>query len=49
MPKKKLIKITKELLKADIEMHFLDQLDEEELRTLVDSIQERIDQLMKKN
>jgi len=37
------------LLKADIEMHFLDQLDEDELRTLVDSIQERVDQLMKKN
>jgi hypothetical protein len=37
------------LLKADIEMHFLDQLDEEELRTLVDSIQERIDQLRKRN
>jgi hypothetical protein len=49
MPKKKLIKIIKELLKADIEMHFLNQLDEDELRTLVDSVQERIDELKKRN
>jgi len=45
MPKKKLIEIIKELLKADIEMHFLHQLDEEELRALADSIKERIDEL----
>ena len=45
MPKKKLIEIIKELLKADIEMHFLNQLDEEELRSLADSIRERIDEL----
>jgi hypothetical protein len=45
MPKKKLIEIIKELLKADMEMHFLQQLDEEELRILIDSIQERVDEL----
>jgi hypothetical protein len=45
MPKKKLIEIIKELLKADIEMHFLNQLDEEELQALADSIKERIDAL----
>jgi|WetSurMetagenome_2_1015567.scaffolds.fasta_scaffold446291_2 hypothetical protein len=48
MPKKKLIEIIKELLKADLEMHFLDRLDEEELKTLADSIRERIDQLRKR-
>jgi hypothetical protein len=45
MPKKKLIEIIKELLKADIEMHFLHQLDEEELQSLADSIRERVDAL----
>ena len=48
MPKKKLIEIIKELLKADVEMLFLHQLTEDELNTLVDAIQERIDQLKKK-
>jgi hypothetical protein len=45
MPKKKLIEIIKELLKEDMEMHFLHRLDEDELRTLADSIKERIDEL----
>jgi len=45
MPKKKLIEIIKELLKSDIEMHFLHQLHEEELMTLAESIKERIDEL----
>jgi hypothetical protein len=45
MPKKKLIEIIKELLKADLDMIFLHQLDEEELRILADSIKERIDEL----
>ena len=45
MPKKKLIDIIKDLLKADMEMHFLNQLNEEELRALADSIKERIDEL----
>jgi len=48
MPKKKLIEIIKELLKADVEMLFLQQLTEDELNTLVDAIKERIDQLKKK-
>jgi hypothetical protein len=48
MPKKKVIEIIKELLKADVEMLFLHQLTEDELNTLVDAIQERIDQLKKK-
>ena len=48
MPKKKLIEIIKELLKADVEMLFLHQLTEDELNTLVDAINERIDQLKKK-
>ena len=45
MPKKKLIEIIKELLNADVEMHFLNQLDEDELQSLADSIKERIDEL----
>jgi hypothetical protein len=45
MPKKKLIEIIKELLKADLDMIFLHQLDEEELKALADSIKERIDGL----
>jgi hypothetical protein len=45
MPKKKLIEIIKGLLKADMEMHFLNQLNEEELRALADSIKERINEL----
>jgi hypothetical protein len=45
MPKKKLIEIIKELLKADMEMLFLHQLDEGELRILADSIKERIVEL----
>jgi|WetSurMetagenome_2_1015567.scaffolds.fasta_scaffold197430_1 hypothetical protein len=45
MPKKKIIEIIKDLLKADIEMHFLNQLDEGELQALADSIRERIDAL----
>jgi hypothetical protein len=48
MPKKKLIEIIKALLKADIELHFLDQLHEDELNTLADSIRERIDDLKKR-
>lgn len=47
MPKNKLINIIRELLKADIEMLFLHQLNEEELKTLADSIKERIDHLKK--
>jgi hypothetical protein len=43
MPKKKLTETIKELLKSDMEMLFLHQLDEEELRLLADSIRERID------
>ena len=49
MPKKKLIEIVKELLKADVEMLFLHQLTEDELNTLVDAIRERIDQLKRKS
>ncbi len=45
MPKKKLVEIIKGLLKADMDMLFLHQLDEEELRTLADSIKERVDEL----
>jgi hypothetical protein len=48
MPKKKLIEIIKDLLKTDLEMLFLHQLDEDELRDLADSIKERIEQLKKK-
>jgi hypothetical protein len=48
MPKKKLIEIIKDLLKTDLEMFFLHQLDEDELRDLADSIKERIEQLKKK-
>ena len=48
MPKKKLIEIIRELLKAEVEMHFLDQLHEDELKALADSIRERIDGLKKK-
>ena len=48
MPKNKLIKIIKDLLKADIEMIFLHQLSEEELKTLADSIKDRMDNLKKK-
>ena len=48
MPKKKLIGIIKELLKTDLEMLFLHQLSEDELRNLADSIQDRIDELKKR-
>jgi len=48
MPKKKLIEIIKELLKTDLEMLFLHQLSEDELRDLAASIQARIDHLKKK-
>ncbi len=48
MPKKKLVEIIKELLKAEVEMHFLDQLHEDELRALADAIRERIDGLRKR-
>jgi len=48
MPKKKLIEIIKGLLKTDLEMLFLHQLDEDELRDLADSIKDRIEQLKKK-
>ncbi len=48
MPKKKLIEIIRGLLKAEVEMHFLDQLHEDELKALADSIRERIDGLKKK-
>jgi hypothetical protein len=48
MPKKKLVEIIKELLKAEVEMHVLDQLHEDELRALADAIRERIDGLRKR-
>ena len=48
MPKKKLIEIIRELLKAEVEMHFLDQLHEDELQALADSIRERIDGLKRR-
>lgn len=48
MPKKRLIEIIKELLKTDLEMLFLHQLTEDELRELTASIQDRIDHLTKK-
>jgi hypothetical protein len=47
MPKNKLIQIIKGLLKADIEMIFLHQLTEEELKALADSIKDRIEDLKK--
>jgi hypothetical protein len=48
MPKKKLIEIIRELLKAEMEMHFLDQLHEDDLQALADSIRERIDGLKRR-
>ena len=48
MPKRKLIEIIKELLKTDLEMLFLHQLSEDELKDLADSIRDRIDELKKR-
>lgn len=49
MPKNRLIQIIKELLKADIEMIFLHQLSEEELKALAESIKDRINDLKRKS
>jgi len=48
MPKKRLIEIIKELLKTDMEMIFLHQLSEDELRDLADSIKDRIHELKRR-
>jgi hypothetical protein len=45
MPKRKLVEIIKELLKTDLEMLFLHQLSEDELKDLADSIRDRIDEI----
>ena len=42
------VPILSQLLKAEMEMHFLDQLHEDDLQALADSIRERIDGLKRR-